>query len=169
MGSPIGDIHEQIELNAAGGVLESAVSLSVPRNVEVALGMADRRGRRPPHLAAFLIAQIQHLAGPIGDRIIRPRSDLMFAAVERPGEAAAVGRNLKSKVRIGDHIDPGRGRRLSRTQNSHVFTAFRTESAQAVEEFQIVRGGSARRRLGLRHALERRCSRWAGGLRTRSN
>ena len=76
--------------------------------------VADRRGRRAPHLAGLLIAQIQHLAGAIGDRIVRPGSDLMFPAVERPGEAAAIGRNLKTKLRIGDHIDPWRGGRLSR-------------------------------------------------------
>src|ERR1700733_4486712 len=133
-------------------MLESTVSLSVPRKVS-RTRVADRRGRRSPHLTGFLIAQIQHLTGAISDRIIRPRSDLMFTAVERPGKAAAVGRDLKSKARIGDHIDPRRRCRLSRAQNSHVFTASCTESSQAVEEFKIVRRGCTGWGLGLQDAL----------------
>src|SRR6202044_3500115 len=81
--------------------------------------------------------------------------DLMFTAVERPGKAAAVGRNLKSKARIGDHIDPRRGGRLSRAQNSHVFAPSCTEPPQAVEEFEILRRGCTGWCLGLQDALHR--------------
>ena len=80
----------------------------------------------------------------------------MFPAVERPGEAAAIGRNLKTKVWIGDHIDPWRGGRLSRAENGHIFAALRAEASQAIEELQIERRGRDRRRFGLRHALRRR-------------
>jgi hypothetical protein len=160
-----GHEHAKIQLEVARGKLESAVSLSVPRGIG-RTRVADRRGRRPPHLAGLLIAQIQHLAGTIRDRIVRPRGDLMFPAVEGPGEAAAVGRNLKSKVRIGDHVDPWRGGRLSRSQMSHVFVALGSEPSQAIEEFEIVarvaaRGGLGRRRTlhGQRGESRRACAR----------
>ena len=131
--------------------------------------VADRRGRRPPNLAGLLIAQIQHLAGTIRDRIVRPRSDLMFPAVEGPGEAAAVGRNLKSKVWIGDDVDPRRGCRLSRPQKRHVFPALRGEPSEAVEEFEIVPRNGARGRLGRRAHSSSDGAASPTGLRTRSS
>src|SRR6202044_4023768 len=109
------------------------------------------RGGRPPQLAGFLIAQIQNLARAIRDGIVGPRGDLVFSAVEGPSETAAGRRNLKPKVRIGDHVDPRRGGRLPRAQMDHVFLALGGKPSQAVEEFEIGtcvgdRGGLARRR-----------------------
>ena len=145
-----GHEHAQIQLEVARGKLESAVSLPVAGSVS-RTRIADGRGGRSPQLAGFFIAQIQNLAGTIRDGIVGPRGDLMLSAVEGPGETAAVGRNLKPKVRIGDHVDPRRGGRLPRAQMDHIFVALGGEPSQAVEEFEIVtcvddRGGLARRR-----------------------
>src|SRR6202789_3854711 len=140
-------------------MLESAISLSVPRNIAGAW-VADWRGRRSPHLAGLLIAYIQHFARAIGDRIIRPRRDLMFPAVEGPGKAAAVGRHLKSEVRVGDDVDPRRGCGLSRAEESHVLAPLRAEAAQAIEEFEIVRRRGDRRCLHPQHALHGQRSRY---------
>ena len=66
-----GHEHAQVELDITSGELESAVSLSMPRGIR-RTRVADGRGRRPPHLAALLIAQVQHFAGSIRDWIVRP-------------------------------------------------------------------------------------------------
>ena len=119
------------------GVLEAAVALAVSGDIGARppRGSAARVGR--PQLAGLFVAHVDHLAGRIADRIIRPRRQLIFAAVERPGVARARFGHLKAKRGIGDHVDPGRRRPLSLAENRHVFTAVGGETAQAIEELQF--------------------------------
>ncbi len=143
-------------------MLEAAVSQSVSRPVGCAR-ILNWRGCRSPQLAGFLVAQIQHLARAIRDRIVRPRRELILATVERPCETAAVGRDLEPEARIGDDIDPRSGRRLPRTQQNDVFAPVRGESSESVEEFELARRRTDRRRIRLR--LARRRTRGGRGVR----
>ena len=79
----------------------------------------------------------------IADGIVRPRRELVLAAVGGPSVAAALGRGLEAERGIGDHIDPGRRRRLARAEYRHVFLAACRKSAETVEEFEL---GRTRRR-----------------------
>jgi len=92
----------------------------------------------------------------------------VLAAVERPGEAAAVGRHLKSEARIGDDVDPGCGRGLPGRENRHVFAALRVETSESVEVFEIAARCPTRRRLGPGNASRRQCD-GHDGLRVRSS
>ena len=60
----------------------------------------------------------------------------MLAAVDRPGEAAAFGRHLKSEARIGDDVDPGRGSRLAGAEGDDIFPALLRKSADPVEKLE---------------------------------
>ena len=71
---------------------------------------ADRLRRGGPDFAGVFVAHV--IASPAGrDRIVRPRRQLVLAAVARPGVAAALGRRPGSRTRVGDDVDPGRRRR----------------------------------------------------------
>src|ERR1700729_351712 len=134
------------------GVFEAAVTLPVP-GAEVCAGITQRRSRWSPDLAIFLVAQIYDFARAIRYGIVRPGRQLVLAAVLRPGKAASLGRNLKTKSGIGDDIDPRRRRCLPRTKMRHVFAPVVREPAKTVEEFQITRHRRARGRFELRTAM----------------
>src|SRR5580693_6163797 len=92
-------------------MLEPAVVPAVPCHIGSVV-VADRQRGRAPQIAGIVVAQIEHLARAIADRIVRPGRQLVLAAVDRPGEAAAFRRYLEAEIRIGDDIDPGCGRGL---------------------------------------------------------
>ncbi len=90
-----------------------------------------RRGSAAPSgstVAGLLVPQIERLAGAVGHRVVRPRGELVLAAVSRPGVAAALGRDLKAEAGIGDDVDPWRRRRLARRAARHIFAAVRRRS-----------------------------------------
>ena len=60
---------QEIERDAAFGVLETAVSLAVPGDIGRGV-VSDRQGRRAPQLAGVLVAEIDDLARPIGHRVV---------------------------------------------------------------------------------------------------
>ena len=80
------------------GMLESAVAPAMPRCIGGGV-VADRQRRRTPQVAGVLIAQIEHFTWTIADWIVRPRRELVLAAVDRPGEAAAFCRHLEAEER----------------------------------------------------------------------
>ena len=82
----------------------------------------------------------------VADRIVAPRRQLVFAAVFGPGMAAALGRDLKPKAVIGNHVQPGRRRGGSIFQNRHILAAIRGKAAGAVEKLQRFDGGRGGRR-----------------------
>src|SRR5215470_7427127 len=90
-------------------VRESAVTLSMLTSVRPRI-LADRQQGRSPYQAAILVADVDHLAGRVADRIVRPRRELVLVAVERPGVASTGFRHLESDLLVRDHIDPGSGR-----------------------------------------------------------
>ncbi len=84
----------------------------------------------------FLVADVDRLSGRIADRIVAPGRDLVLLRIQRPGAAGAVGGDQKAELRIGDDIDPGRGRPLAVVENDHIFARLRVKSAQPVEELE---------------------------------
>ena len=138
-------VLEEIERDAVRGVLEPAVALAVPGDIGRGL-VTDRQGRRSPQLAGVLVAQIDDLARPVGDRVVRPGRELVLAAVERPGVAAALDRDLEAERGVGDDIDPRRRRRPPGAEDRHILPSVLGESAEPVEELEV-----RRRRNGLRH------------------
>src|SRR5688572_5136947 len=99
--------------------------------------LADREQRRAPELAGVLVADVERLARLIRDGIVRPRRDLVLAAVDGPRVAAARLRHLKAEGGIRHDVDP-RGRRpLTLTHDDHVFAPVVGETSQAVEELEM--------------------------------
>ena len=121
-----------------GDVLEAAVAPAVAGDIG-RREVADRQRRRTPELARVVVPQIERLARAIGHRIVRPRRDLVLAAVDRPGVAAAFCADLEAERRIGDDVDPRRRRRLARPQDRHIFPSVSREAAEPVEEFEVGR------------------------------
>ena len=120
IGSPSGTYWSRFDRNAVRGMLELAVPPAMPSHIGGCV-VADRRGGRAPQVTGVVVAQIKHLARAIADGIVGPWSELVLAAVDRPGVAAAFGRHLKAEFRIGDDIDPGCRRCLTRPEDRHVF------------------------------------------------
>ena len=75
---------------------------------------------------------------------LRPRRELVLLRIQRPGAAGAVRRDLKSELRIGDHVDPGRRRPLIFVEDYDVFAAVRGKPAEPVEELERRRGARGR-------------------------
>ena len=117
-----------------------------------------RRGwerRRAPQVAGVVVAQIEGFAASIADGVVRPRRDLILATVDRPGVAAALGSRLEAERRIGDDVDPRRGRRLARPEDRHILASVSREAAESVEEFEVGRARPRRRRQARDDALRR--------------
>ncbi len=124
-----------------GRVLEAAVALAVPREIRRGF-FADGEHGRSPDEAVVLISNVERLARRVADGIVRPRRELVLAAVHRPRVARARLRGLKPENTVGHHVDPGSGGPLARAQGRDVLTAVRRESPEAVEELEIQRGRS---------------------------
>src|SRR4029450_6217991 len=110
-------------------MFETAVALAVSSDIGPSL-LADRQHRWAPQVATIFIPHVYRLARRVRDRGLRPRRELILAAVERPGVPRSRLRNLKAKGRVRDHVNPGRRRPLSLAQNGHIFTPIRSEAAE---------------------------------------
>src|SRR4029434_4107186 len=96
--------------------------------------VANRLGGRRPQVARLLVAQVIGFASTSGDRIVRPRCELVLAAADCPGVTAAIGSDLKAEGRVRDDVDPWRGRRLTRTKDRHILGSVGGEGTKTVEE-----------------------------------
>ena len=130
------DELQEIERDAVGDVLEPAVALSVSGHIGLAR-LANRKCRGAPQLSRLFISHVERFAGRVTHRIVGPRSELVLAAVDRPGEPGTRLGDLEAKDRIGDHVDPGGRRLLSVPENGHVFPPIRGKAAEAIEEFEL--------------------------------
>ena len=70
--------------------------------------------------------------------IVRPGSELVFVAIERPREAGARFRDDESERWIGNHVDPGLGRAQSAFENSDVLAAIFSEPAKSIEKLEAL-------------------------------
>ena len=78
------------------GMLEPAVAPAMA--CDIGLGrVADRLGGRVPEFTGIVIAEIEYLARPIADRVVRPWCDLVLPTIGGRGIAAALGRELKAE------------------------------------------------------------------------
>src|SRR5262245_36220554 len=116
-------------------MLEATVPSTMPSHVGPRL-LSDRQQRGGPQPARVLVADIQDFARWIGDRIVRPRRQLVLAAVAAPGVAGTGFRQLEPEGGVRNHVDPRGGRPLALAQDRDVFAAVVDEAAQAVEELQ---------------------------------
>ena len=126
-------------------MFEAAVSTAVAGDIGRGFVANGQRGGAP-QFAGVIITQIERFAWTVGNGIVRPRRELVFAAVDGPCVAASLSRRLKAEGRIGDDVDPWRGRRLARAKNRHIFLAALGKSAEPVEIFEIRHNGLCRRR-----------------------
>jgi Ni,Fe-hydrogenase III small subunit len=102
----------------AGTARARGSEAGVPGAVADLVGGAGRRGprRRGPDGAGLLVAQVQHLARLVGDRIVPPGSQPVLAGVLRPGVAAARLGDDEAQAPVGHHVHPGRRRRRLRLE-----------------------------------------------------
>ena len=145
------ELHE-IDGDFMRGMLEPAVAAAMPGDIG-GIVVAHRLGGGAPDFAAGLVGEIDDFARPVADGIVRPRGQLVFAAVDRPSVAAAFRRDLKAKGRIGYDIDPGGGRRISARQNDNIFPGIFGKPAMAIEKFK---GRQFWRNMRHRHHCARR-------------
>src|SRR5262249_19064021 len=129
-----GHVLDELEGNAMRVVREAAVALSVPTLVRPRV-LADREQSWSPQLAAVLVADVDHLAGLVADRIVRPRRELVLAAVERPRVTGAGFRHLESDLLVRDHIHPRGGGPAPLVEYDAVPAAAPPEAPQVVVEF----------------------------------
>src|ERR1700683_5100033 len=118
------------------GVLEDAVAVAVTDDVRRAI-LANRQRGRSPQLPGIEILNIEHLAGTVADRVVRPLRNLMLLAVDCPGVARALDRDLEAERLIRDHVDPRRRRPLSLAENRHVLASIAGDPAESVEDLEI--------------------------------
>src|SRR6204780_4833436 len=118
------------------GVLEDAVAVAVTNDIRRAI-LANRQRGRSPQIAGIEVLNIKPLAGPVADRVVRPLRKLMLLAVDCPGVARALDRDLEAERLIRDHVDPRRRRPLSLAENRHVLASIGGEPAESVEELEI--------------------------------
>src|SRR3990172_10822523 len=121
-----------------GVLLRSTVALEVTNDVGPGL-LPNRQRRWAPQLATLLVPDVDRLARGVAHRIVRPRGELVFAAVDRPCVPRTRFGDLEAEARIRDHIHPGGRRALSLAKERHVFPSLRREPAEAVEELEIRR------------------------------
>jgi hypothetical protein len=126
-------VLQQLERDAVGLVLEAAVAEAVARDVRPPsrIGCAVGSRRRPSPRRAR-----RALAGRVDDRVVRPRRELVVAAVLGPRVAAPLGRHLEPEAGVGDDVDPRHRRRAAAIEDGHVLAAVGVEAAEAVEELE---------------------------------
>ena len=116
-------------------VLEAAVALAVPGDVGRLL--RGSAARRAPQLAGLLVPDVDRLARRVADRVVRPRRELVLAAVDRPRVARPRTRRPGSRTRVRDDVDPGRRRPLPLAEDGDVLPPVLGEAAEAVEELEL--------------------------------
>src|ERR1700679_665702 len=117
-------------------MLETGVPVSVTRDISRAI-VSFGKGSWAPYVPGFVVAQVERLAPPIPDGVIRPRRQLILAAVDRPAIAAAFSRHLEAEGRIRNDVDPRRRRGLAWADHGHVFFSALREAPKPVEELEI--------------------------------
>ena len=129
--------------------MRSVVKLGIAKAVPGDIGalVPDRQGGGGPYGPRVQIAQIHSFARRIGDRVIRPWGQQVFATVFRPDRAAAFGRDLKAEAGVGNDVDPGGGGGLAVFQHRHIGPAIISKTAKAIKKLKR-RQSDRRGRLG---------------------
>ena len=147
------DEHGHFRADAGGVVFEHAVAEPVAAHVRVRAGYGRRRRRPEP--AGVLVPQVERLAARVHHWIVVPRREPELVCILGPGVAGAALGDDRAELRIGQHVDPGRGRGAARAQRHDVFAAVAREPAELVGQHEVRprlgRRGRARRRRGARH------------------
>ena len=122
----------QLCFNAVFDVLEYGVAEAVANDVGRFAAGRERSGR--PEIAALLVANIERLGGGVSNGIVMPGGEPQFVAILGPGVGASAFGNDRSKLRIGEHVDPGQRGGLPGLERNHIFPAVGGKSAQPVVE-----------------------------------
>ena len=77
-------------------MLETAVPLTMSGNVSGGV-VADGKCGRRPDISTVLVAHINGFTGAVANGVIRPGSELVLAAIERPCVAAALSGDLEAE------------------------------------------------------------------------
>ena len=125
-------------------VLENRIASAMANQVRRGRAARQRRGR--PDFGGFFVAQVERLAWRIGDGIVGPRREPVFAAVAKPSIACASFGHRETKIGIGNDIDPRRRRPPSRLQVNDILAPILAKSPPSVVKAKIV--GTRQRRRG---------------------
>ena len=129
------DEYRQLAVHRRLVVLEHAVAEAVAdavRRCGLVVARVARgrpRGRRPD-LAAVLVAQEDLLAAGVGHRVVVPGREPQLMGVLAPGVGAPGLRHDRAEARVGDDVDPGRGRPMHAVGGDHVLTPVGREAAE---------------------------------------
>src|SRR5919197_6758782 len=103
-------------------VLEACVALPVADDVGRG-GLVDRQRGRSPQISRLIVTDVDALARRIADRIVRPRAQLVLAAIDRPRVPRTRLGDLETEPWIRDHIDPWRRCPSPLAEDDHVLAS----------------------------------------------
>src|SRR5690606_40247584 len=75
---------------------------------------------------------VDALARPVGDRVVRPGRDLVVATVAAPCKSGAFCRHMESEALIGDDVDPRLWSHSSPGETYDIMPAVAFEAAEPV-------------------------------------
>ena len=133
-----GDVHAKLGADAILAVLEDAVAEAVAGDIGAGAAGGQRRGR--PELPGFLVAQEERFSACIAHGVVVPGRETKLVRVLAPRVRQPGFGNDRAEVRIRQHVDPGRRRRLARAQRDDVLAAVGRESPKPVGQDQLARG-----------------------------
>ena len=119
-------VHEDRELvpDAVHGVREPGDAGRVANHVAPARrGPGQRPRRRRPGRARVLVPDEDGLGRRVGHRVVGEGREPVLAAVRRPGEGRAGGRDDRAEARVGDDVHPGRRGLLRSLEHDDVLAA----------------------------------------------
>src|SRR5437879_1675614 len=116
-------------------MLEDAVAESVAADVRIRSAPGQRAGG--PEVAALFVTEVEGFSARIADGVIGPGSETELVGILAPSVGKAALGDDSSEVRVCQHVDPPRGRRLPVRGRDHVLAPIRSESSEAIEEDQI--------------------------------
>ena len=111
---------------------ETCVAGAVSDFVRHVVAQRQRRGR--PVRGGRIVAQVDQLARPVGDRVVAPGRETVLLAIDGPGKAKRGFGHEAAEPGVGDDVDPRQRRRAAGAELDHVLTRGKVEAAQTVEE-----------------------------------
>ena len=130
-----GHVLHQIRGDAVGRMLEPRIA--EPMAGDVLPSVADRLRGRAPEIPARHVADVEGFTRRIDHRVVRPRRQLVLAAVLGPAVAASLCRGLKAEAGIGDDVDPRRRRGFAVVEDRDIFAPVLVEAAETIEKFKV--------------------------------
>src|SRR6202000_91041 len=125
------DENREFLNNRMAVMLEHCITLTVARPIRIFLTNGQCGGSPEP--ASLFIANVDGLGLRVANGIVVPGRNTIRLTVSEPGKTKAAFTHHGAESRICHHVDPRRGRGLSRAKIRSVFAAVAGEATDPVE------------------------------------